>query len=374
MGGLRDRGGRARAEADRAGGPRSRRGVLAPALAAGSADGEGGEVEDHVQGGEAEHDVHLFVGRGGVQLDEEDAGDEDGGGPAEVPPEAGDEAEELADDGVGGDEEGHGEAAGAAFTEAHGEGALAGFGVFAAVADVVDFDEQAGEQAADDAHADGGAVDGGVGGLPAELDEDGAGDGDEAEEEQDEELTEAVVGERVGPAGVAVGEEEAGDADGEDGPALGLDQGDGEAAGAEEEGAAPEFDGAGAHGAAGGDAAGALSLGGVGVALGVDGVVEEVAGDLDAHAAEGCVEGQGQVEGDAGAREGLLELVDDEAAGPDGDEAGGQGFGPCGEDDGCDGVHEGVALWGDLRVGGLSGWRLQGGAFRGESRGAAARR
>ena len=103
---------------------------------------------------------------------------------------------------------------------------------------------------------------------------------------------------------------------------------------------APEFHGRGAHIAAGGDAAGALPLGGIRVFCGVNGIVEEVAGNLDAGAAQGCESRQPPVQVNAGLGEMLLEFPDNETAGPHRHESCGEGFGACGEDDGTESVHE----------------------------------
>ena len=259
-------------------------------LGAEAGGGEEGGPEDEVEGGEGEEAV---VGAGGRGAGDE-GGDEDAeeGGREGEPAELGEvrlagpeEAEEGWEETPCGDHE-----SGVGGAEADGERAFMAAGVFVDVAEVVDGDE-------------GGAEETGLGaGEPCEgeplagLDEDRAADGDEAEEEDDEAFAETAVGEGGGAAGVAVGEEEGDEADGDDGPAACGDDGEGEEDG--DEGG----DGAGGeHGArgdetCGGGAGGAESGAGVGTFAGVDGVVEVIGGDLDGERAE--ERGGGEEEGE----------------------------------------------------------------------------
>ena len=292
-----------------------------------------------MEGCQAEHDVHLLVGGGGVEFEQDDAAHDDGREPADVPMEAGQEHAGPADGGVGQDEEGERESAGAAVAQAHGEGSLAGGGVLHAVADVVDLDEQAGEDAALYADDKGAAVDGCPFRNPSDLHEDGAGHGDEAEEQQHAELAKPVVGKRIRPARVAVGCRHAGQTDGDDGRPLLVDERDGEARRRRQEARPDEQHRARGEIPAGGDAARPLPPLGVGVLQGVDGVVEDVAGDLEAHAAQRGEDGERPVERDAQRRHVVLELPDDEAAGPHRHQPCGQGLGARGQEDGCQLVH-----------------------------------
>ena len=307
-----------------------------------------------MEGCQAEHDVHLLVGGGGVEFEQDDAAHDDGREPADVPMEAGQEHAGPADGGVGQDEEGERESARAAVAQAHGEGSLACGGVLHAVAYVVDLDEQAGEDAALHADDEGAAVHRRPFRNPADLHEDGSRHGHQPEEQQHAELAQPVVGERVRPARVAIRCRHARQADGDDGRALLVDERDGERRRRRQEARADEQHRARREIPAGGDAARALPPLGVGVLEGVDGVVEDVAGNLEAHAAQRGEGGERPVERDAQRRHVVLELPDDEAAGPHRHQPCGQGFGARGQDDGCQLVH---GRKGKITCGGTCGAR-----------------
>ena len=200
------------------------------------------------------------------------------------------------------------------------------------IAEVVDREEPGGER------PDPGGGEPGGGGDGAGLDEGGGADGDEAEEHHHEHVPEAVVGERVRPAGVGQPREDGGDADGhhpppgDGGEVDPADRGEGEGRrGGELHG--PGRDEARGHGAGGADAVVA-----VGALLVVEDVVGKVGADLDEEGPEEAGHGRAQgeapgVEGAGGADQhrggggGEGGRADGEEPDGDGARAGGDGVG-----------------------------------------------
>jgi len=207
--------------------------------------------------------------------------------------------------------------AGEAEAEARGERALVGRTVALEVAEVIDGEKHAGVEADLKAGEQRG------GREPAGVEIKRAGHGDHAEEKNDKNFTKPEVGEGKRSAGVKVGAEQRGGADGEDDPAAGQKQRDGQQGGQGEADEAAGHHAAGGQKPRGGDAHRTEALGGVGAFRMVEGIVEVVGRDLDEDGAGEDQAREQNVEVASGRGEGRPDGHGNDC-GPEGARAGGE--------------------------------------------------
>ena len=295
-----------------------------------------------MDGGKGQEPVHALVRRRFADEQHQVAPQQDGGNPH--PPQAGQvQMQGPAGSGqrdVGCHDERLGHGARLSFPQSYRQGALSGGLVFFPVPDVVDGDHDGAEQAALDSQNDSGVVHrqrvhqraGDYRGR-AYLHQNGAQDGHQPEEEDNECFSQSLVCQRPRAARIAVGEVEGGNADGDDGPPPQFNEGKGQKACRRQEQAAEEHDRPVGQRSAGRHADGAGAAFRVRVFRVVNGVVEEIAGYLDAQAGS---EGQQRQTHVPVARQ----FLHDHAARPYRNQGCGERFWACRQKSGSNDVHE----------------------------------
>ena len=255
---------------------------------------------------------------------------------------------------VGSQDERLGHGARLSFSQPHGQRALARSEVFLSVADIVDGYHDGAQEAALNACYDAGIVHrkrfhqrAGHDGCRAYLYQNGSQYGNQSEEEDDEYFPQALVGQRPRPSRISIGEVEGRDADGEDGPAAQFDKGKGQQARSQQEEEANEHDCSVGEGSAGRHAHGSGPLFCIGVLGMVNGVIEKIAGNLEAQAGSQRQEGQGRIPA-AG------QFLHHHAACPYWNQGGGERLGACRQKGGSNDIHvrEGSVISGEWGRGG----------------------
>ena len=254
------------------------------------------------------------------------------GKPTPIPAEPRKNLRELAGDGVRGDEKSHGKTARTSVAKAHGKSALASSGILRAVANVVYFNEHAREKTTDNPKHDGGSVNGGVSRLPSDLDKGRANNCYKTEKQQHEQLSKSMVGQRKRSARVKIRTKQAGDTYENNSPALSEDERNCRQRRKQHKEQSPTFHGTRTHAPAGSDAKRSLSALCVGVMPGIQRIVEEIAGNLDAGAAERGEKGEPVVRSKGRISEGSREFSDHDESCPDRDKSCRERFGTSREE------------------------------------------